>query len=204
MIKRIGIFGGTFNPVHNAHLTIAEQSYLQYQLDQVIFMPAGKPPHKQNEHILEDKQRLDMLALAIINRDYIVISDYEIQKKGLSYTAETLIELTALNPQYRYYFIMGTDSLFQLENWRSPEIICRLTTLLVAIRDPEHKVGIYAQADYLKDKFGARVELIVIPNHEISSHDIRARVSLGQTIHDMVPAAVESYIHSNHLYTKSQ
>lgn len=198
--RRIGIMGGTFNPVHNGHLLIAEQSYHEYHLDQILFMPAGHPPHKQRQNISGYEDRLAMLLLATEDIPYFGVSDYELNKKSLSYTYETLSYFTRQYPDNEYYFIMGADSVKDLDNWCHPEIILKLAHILAAVRGDTDVEALNREADKLRSKYGARISLLGAPELDISSRELRARVAKGASIRFMVPDKVRKYIYEHHLY----
>lgn len=198
--KRVGIMGGTFDPVHIGHLLIAEQSYRQYGLDYVIFMPAGRPPHKQDQEIISNKDRLAMLRLATEDIPYFRVSDYELNKQGLSYTFETLSELSRKFPDTEYYFIMGADSVKDMDHWRYPEIILNLAHILAAVRDNTDIQALQAEAQRLREKYSARISLLGAPELDISSRELRGRIAAGQSIRFMVPEKVRNYIYYYHLY----
>ena len=204
MHKRIGIMGGTFNPVHIGHLLIAEQSYHEYGLDYILFMPAGHPPHKQQQNIIKNEDRLAMLLLATDEVPYFHVSDYELKKPGLSYTYETLSYLTKRAPENEYYFIMGADSVKDLESWRHPEIILNLAHILAAVRGDTDIEALKYEAERIKDKYAAKISLLGAPELDISSRELRERVALGASIRFMVPEKVRNYIYDHHLYKEAQ
>ena len=197
---RIGIMGGTFNPVHNGHLMLARQSYFEYKLDKVIFMPAGRPPHKQDMQILNDTDRLNMLQAAVGNTPYFEISAYEIQKNGLSYTFETLEYLHKVFEDAMLYFIMGADSVNSIETWVRPDRILRLAHILAAVRDDTDLCALDRQARYLRQKYGGRISLLSLPQMNISSHEIRNLAKSGASIAHLVPQTVAAYIQNHGLY----
>ena len=128
--------GGTFDPIHMGHLILGEQSYEQLSLDKVLFMPSGNPPHKRNRAgRASDRQRVDMVRLAISDNPHFELSLAEMHEKGYTYTYRTLEELKEQNPDTDYYFIIGADSLFSFEEWKEPGRICDACTLVVAVRD---------------------------------------------------------------------
>lgn len=128
--------GGTFDPIHMGHLILGEQSYEQFQLDKVLFMPSGNPPHKRDRAgRASDNQRVDMVRLAIEDNPHFELSLAEMHETGYTYTYRTLEELKEYNPDTDYYFIIGADSLFAFDEWMEPERICRACTLVVAVRD---------------------------------------------------------------------
>lgn len=198
--KRVGIMGGTFNPVHIGHLLIAEQSYHEYDLDYVVFMPAGRPPHKQNEEILDNASRLAMLSLATRDVPYFRVSDYELNKHGLSYTWETLMYYTQKNKDTDYYFIMGADSVQNIETWCHPEKILAMAHILAAVRDDTDVAALQKRADELVRRYNARISLLGAPEMDISSRELRERIARGASIRFMVPEKVRSYIEFHHLY----
>lgn len=201
--KRVGIMGGTFNPIHIGHLLIAEQSYHEYGLDYVLFMPAGHPPHKQQENIVENKDRLAMLLLATENVPYFHVSDYELNKQGLSYTSQTLAHLTFQSPENDYYFIMGADSVKDLGHWHHPEEILKMAHILAAVRGDTDIEALKEEAQKLKQQYNARISLLGAPELDISSRELRERVVRGHSIRFMVPDKVRDYIYDHGLYAKT-
>lgn len=199
--KKIGILGGTFNPIHIGHLIIAENAYDEFDLDEVWIMPAFIPPHKRNDYILDDELRLKMVQYATLERPYFKTSDYEIQKEDVSYTAETLKSLSRIYPEYEYYFIVGADSLLAIDTWYHPEVIFRYATVLAAVRDDADTDMLIKKAEILKQNYQAKIYIMSVPKVDISSTMIRRRVACGQTINYFVPDKVRDYIYENHLYT---
>lgn len=200
--KKVGILGGTFDPVHTAHLILAETAWQQFQLDTVLIMPSGNPPHKEGREISASSHRIRMLQLAIDDNKHFKLSTVEVERAGKTYTAETLTELCRYNTDCCYYFIVGADSLFQIEQWRQPEIILSHTILLAAVRDHMEEAQTRERIAYLKEKYGAECYLLQTPNMMISSSLIRDRVSQGESIRYLVPRDVEKYIYQNKLYSK--
>ena len=131
--KRVGIMGGTFNPIHYGHLRLAQEAQQQVLLDKILFMPSGRSYMKKN--VLDTQKRVEMTALAIKQYSKFELSLIEAQKTGNTYTCETLQYLTRTNSDTQYYFIIGADSLFQIEQWRSPKQIFEFAILICAIRD---------------------------------------------------------------------
>lgn len=198
MKKRIGILGGTFDPIHNGHILLAKNTYNQFALDEVLIMPSSNPPHKKDSTVLDSHHRCKMIQLAIKNEPGLTFSDIEIRRKGYTYTADTLTEL--IDVYGIIYFIIGADSLFQIEKWYHPEITMKLATLVVANRDHKQSSEINDQIDHLKRRYGAHIEILNEFESPYSSSQIRANVSKGISIKDMVPDAVEEYIINNRLY----
>ncbi len=195
--EKIGIMGGTFNPIHNGHLILAQTAYDQLHLDKVLFIPSGNSYMKRN--VLNVCQRIEMVRLAIRQYPYFELSLIEAQRLGNTYTYETLEELTILNPNAKYYFIMGADSLFQIEQWRYSQRIYQLSTLVCAIRQEYHLESIKRQGALLVQK-GADILYLDIQKIEISSTDIRKKVKEKLPISEYVPIEVANYIRQEHLY----
>lgn len=195
--KRIGIMGGTFNPIHNGHLLLAKKAQEQVLLDQVLFMPSGNSYMKRN--VLDTQKRVDMVALAIERYPYFELSLIEAQKSGNTYTYETLEYLKAANPDIQYYFIIGADILFQIEQWRNPRQIFEMAVLVCAVREDYDLDSIQAKGNFLAAS-GASIVYLDMPKLDISSTDIRAKVKSGLSITDLVPPEVAHYIEQEHLY----
>ena len=199
--KKKGIMGGTFDPIHIGHLILGENTCLQFGLDSVLFMPCGNPPHKQDrEGRATTQQRIEMVRLAIADNPHFELSLVETHDQGYSYTKETLKKLTTEHPDTDYYFIMGADSLFHFEHWRGPEEICRLATLVVAVRNHLPAKKLDQQIAYIREKFHARIEKLDTPNIDISSETIRQWIQEGKSLRYYVRDNVISYIEQEHLY----
>lgn len=195
--KRIGIMGGTFNPIHNGHLLLAQRAQEQVLLDKVLFMPSGNSYMKEN--VLETQKRVDMVALAIRKYPDFELSMIEAQKSGNTYTFETLKFLTRSNPQEQYFFIIGADILFQIEQWRNPEQIFQRAVLVCAVRDDYDIDAIHKKGNVLAAS-GADIIYLNMPRLDISSTDIRAKVKSSLSISKLVPSEVAHYIEQEHLY----
>lgn len=200
-MAKIGILGGTFDPIHNGHLRLGREAYEQFGLDAVWFMPTGNPPHKKDHKITEGEMRERMVKLAIADTPYFLYSDFELRRKGNTYTAQTL---SLLREEYRedmFYFIIGADSLYQIEQWFHPELVMKLAVLLVAGRayHDDHQ-PFDRQIEYLTARYGAKIYPIRCREMDVSSEEIRASVSDGHSIHGFVPDAVEEYIKDHGLY----
>lgn len=196
--KRIGIMGGTFNPIHNGHIELAKAAYEQYHLDEILFMPSGEPPHKIGDLIAPAVHRSSMVKLAIEPYEFMLFSDFELKQFGFSYTAVTLTELTKV--YHNIYFIIGADSLLNLQNWYHPEIVMNLCTLLVANRDCHIVEELRMHSDILCKEYGAKIEFLNTPNIPISSTVIRENIKQGTSIRDFVPDKVANYINEHKLY----
>lgn len=200
--KKVGILGGTFDPVHTAHLILAENAWQQFKLDTVLLMPSGNPPHKEGREITPASHRVRMLQLAIEDNKHFKLSTVEVERGGKTYTAETMTELCKYNPDCEYYFIVGADSLFQLEKWRSPEIILSRAVLLASVRDQIEASKLEEKISCLEKKYHARIHMLHTPNMLLSSSVIRERAARGESIRYLVPKDVEKYIYQNKLYSQ--
>lgn len=195
--KKVGIMGGTFNPIHNGHLMLAQEAYRQVGLDHVLFLPSGNSYMKRN--VLDAGKRVNMVRLAIKNYPYFKLSLIEVEKSGNTYTYETLEALTASNPNVQYHFIIGADALFQIEKWLHPERIFQLSVLVCAVRDQFDMASIKEKGNMLV-RAGARILYLDMPGIEISSTEIRNRVQNGLPITQYVPVEVANYIRQERLY----
>jgi nicotinate-nucleotide adenylyltransferase len=198
--ERIGVLGGTFDPVHNGHLRIADTLRTALNLDRVLWVPAGRPPHKSDQIVSSDRDRLAMLDLALAGSATDEISTIDIDRSGPSYTADTLEILAGRFPSARLFFLMGEDSLRDLPTWHDPERILRVAELAVAGRP-----GVETDLESLELQVpGVGKHVHVVPTKEIaiSSSDIRRRVRESQPVGGLVPAIVEAYIRDNGLYAR--
>ncbi len=197
---RIGIYGGTFSPVHNGHVRAAQAFMEQMWLDILYIIPTGVTPHKAMDGDATPVDRLEMCRLAFADTEGIIVSDMEIRRTGKSYTVDTLREL--YDPDNRLFFLMGTDMLLTLDKWREPEEIFRLCYPVYIRREADASLDeaiINKIADYYT-RFGKVVRRIVAEPIEVSSSDIRRRIADGRPIHGMVPDAVAHYIEERRLY----
>jgi len=196
---RIGVLGGTFDPIHLAHLVAAEEVRVRIALERVLFVPAGMPPHKLHVNVTPTKHRLKMVELAIADNPHFTLSRVDIDRFGPSYTVDT-IELLhdEYGPEAEIYFIMGSDSLSELLTWHKPERLIRLCRI-VALTRPGHRVDL-KELNRLLPGAIARVQLLDMPLLEISGTELQRRVRAGLPIKYLVPPAVEAYIHRHGLY----
>jgi len=198
--KHVGIIGGTFNPIHLGHLILAEHAQEEFNLDEILFIPAGISYFKDPATVLDSKTRITMTGEAIQNNPHFALSTIETDRPGNSYTYETLEELKAKNPDTTYYLIIGADSLFQIELWKNPEIIFEKSVVLAAARKGQTTDELIARIDELNKKYKADIRLLPMPYIEISSTEIRDRIKAGKSIRYMVHPCTAEYISKNHLY----
>ena len=190
---KIGLFGGTFDPVHFGHLIIAESIRSDMDLDRIILLPAALPPHKQNQQITAFRHRVAMLRLAIENNPDFIISEQEFNQHGLSYTIDTIQYFKSTFPDNLFYLIIGADSLFEMDTWKDPEHILQRVPVIVARRSGY-------PFDSAAAKWRDRCQWIDTPCIELSSSDIRSRIAANLSIRFRVPRPVEDYIVQNGLY----
>lgn len=204
-MAKIGIMGGTFDPIHNGHLLLGRQAYQEYRLDQVWFMPCGQPPHKKDHKITEADKRCEMTELAIANNPNFILSKIEANRKGNTYTAQTLDILHKEYPEHTFYFIIGADSLFEIGGWYKPELILHSATLLVANRSYDKAgLSVVDQIRLLKKVYGAKICLLHCERIDISSADLRHMYANGESLAPYVPESVENYIRLHHLYQETE
>lgn len=199
-MKKVGIMGGTFNPIHIGHLIIAEKAREQFALDEVLFIPCGVPYMKDVREVISSDIRVEMVSLAIKGNPFFNISTIEIEKAGSTYTYETLETLKGENPDTDYYFILGADSLWAIADWKEPERIFCNCHILAAVRGDKSREDMQAQTDSLKNKYGADISLLQTNYIGFSSSEIRALVKTGKSIRYMVTEPVYDYIVKNGLY----
>lgn len=200
-LMRIGIFGGSFDPVHTGHLMIAEQCREQARLDEVWFVPSAVAPHKQGGPVASDRQRREMLEFALAGHDHFRCHDIELKRGGTSYTVETLQTLRACQPADEWFLIIGSDSLRGFSSWREPALICQLALPLVYQRPgqtaPLELFEPFVDRERLEQIRAHRIEAVSV---EISSTLIRERIAAGKSIRFLVPRAVGKYIEASGLY----
>lgn len=201
-MRKIGILGGTFNPVHKGHLTMAKMALEQFGLDEVWFMPSKRPPHKDNSQLASDEDRKNMIALAIAWEEKLQLSEMELLRDGITYTADTLRQLKEEYPETEFYFILGADSLYQIETWKEPAKVMQLVHILCAPRYPSTLLEDELRRGYLEEHYGAKIHFINMKPMRVSSESIRAMLKCGQEeAVDYLPEAVFDYIHERRLYS---
>lgn len=200
-MAKIGIVGGTFDPIHKGHLMLGHQAYREYELDEIWFMPSGIPPHKTDHRITDTNDRCEMVCLAIAGTPYFRFSDFEVKREGNTYTAETLRLLNQEYPEHHFYFIIGADSLYEIETWYHPELVMSQTTLLAADREyPNAPCTIDERIADLTERYHAQIFRLHCKEVLAASADIRRMLANGQSVQDYLPKAVESYIVAHNLY----
>ncbi len=198
MADIVGIMGGTFNPVHNGHIAIAKAAHDQFNIPDILVMPSYSPAYKDNDSIVSAAHRCNMISLAIKDYDYMQLSTIEIDRRGKTYTADTL---RLIKDNYdKIYFIIGADSLYTLDNWYKPDYICAHCHILAANRNSHAVTELIKMRDLLVNKYNASIDFIDCKNYPISSTSIRQMAAAGQNIEPLVGSAVAEYITNNKLY----
>lgn len=198
-MKKYGIFGGSFNPIHYGHLMICEYIKEEMGLDKVIFIPTGNPPHKEIDVSAED--RYQMVKLAIASNPDFAISDIETTRVKLSYTVDTIKELKKTYKEEKLYFLIGLDSLFQLKTWKKIKDLSREIEFVVAQR-PGYldEKNIKREIEFLRESYGTKITLIKTPLYEISSTDLRQRIKEDKSLRYLIPEKVIDYIKESDFY----
>lgn len=202
MGRKIGILGGTFNPIHNGHLSLGECALNQLNLDEIWFMPSGQTNLKKGLYVLPGSDRAALILHAIEGKEKFHFSDLELKRPGTTYTYETLSELKIMYPEYEFYFILGADCLFSIERWMEPAIIMSQAVLVSAVRGEADKASLEKQAEYLESKFNAKIKLLDFNKDDVSSSEIRNRIVHGKSIEHLVPPSVAKYIQTHYCYQR--
>lgn len=200
-MSRIGIMGGTFNPIHQGHLMLAQKAYEQFELDKVLVIPNKLPAYKDQDELLDSKQRSRMVQLAIADYPYMEFSDLELTRSGPTYTIDTLQSLKQEYPEDDFYFILGGDSLADLHKWRAYKEILTLTVILCARRNdadvPElEQIKLWLEAEVAE----AQIYIMDTPMMNISSTEIREQLQSGEKAPQGIPEAVLTFIQEYDLY----
>ncbi len=194
---KLGIFGGTFNPIHLGHLLIAQDALEAFGLSKVLFIPAATPPHKRGEYLAPDRHRLAMVKLATRDNPRFAVSDIELRRGGVSYTVDTMRTLRKLHPRAELFLLIGSDSLNEFHTWRSAAELARLCRVIAVLRPGEKRFRFENRR-----LPGLRPLTLQAHPFAVSSTEIRERVRKGQSVRYLVPVAVQSYIEKHGLYRK--
>ena len=201
---RTGIYGGTFNPIHTGHVRLLEDFIRRLELDRVLLIPTGIPPHKQAHALASARQRLDMCRLAVegVKGAPIELCEIELHRPGKSFTADTLEQLRGLYPEDEFFLLMGEDMFLTVDKWYRPEAIMALSTLCCSPRSPDGLQKLEAKKAQLERDFSARCRVEDIPYFPASSTQVRERAEKGEDLCGLVPEKVARYIWENNLYRK--
>lgn len=199
-MQKIGILGGSFDPIHMGHLNIAESARAEFDLDEVWFIPAGHSPNKDEREMTSAEMRAGMTARAIADHAYFKLSRIELNSAGTSYTYLTLTRLKEQYPAVEFYFIMGADSLDYFDSWYHPEIICEKAVILTAVRDDMDAAQVLEKIADIKALFPARIYPLRGGRTDISSTEVRKSIRSGEPLNSMLPLPVWQYIREHGLY----
>ena len=203
MAQRIGLYGGSFNPIHNGHLIVARAVAEQVSLERVMLLPSVRPPHKGDRQLLDARHRAEMVRLAITGETLFEFSDYDLTRDGPSYTIDTVMRFReVLGPQVELHWIIGADSLSELTTWHRVRDLVEACRIVTAARPGWDAIDWTPLRTILSDAQVAALQAGVLPTPriDISSTDIRRRVREGRSIRYLVPDLVRSYIETNDLY----
>ena len=216
-MKKVGILGGTFDPIHNAHIIFSECAYDQLGLDEMLIMPSPNPPHKDKNKITPLDDRINMIKLALEEHPKLTFSDFELKREGKVYTYETLKLFKSEHPDTEIYFLVGEDSLFNIDKWYKPEEIFANCKIVTSVRElMEYDKNNKNAADYVEERkgktfeeeienhkkqFNAEIFVLKLGNIDISATKVRDRAKVGEDISDLVPAGVAEYIKQNKIYS---
>ncbi|MDD4690825.1 MAG: nicotinate-nucleotide adenylyltransferase [Eubacterium aggregans] len=199
-MEKIGLLGGSFNPIHTGHLLLAESARWEYQLDKVLFIPTGNNPFKRSNQEISRQARMDMVALAIASNPYFEASDIEMNREGKSYTIDTINALEAIYGDVEFYFITGADIMFEITRWREAEALLRRVTFVTSCRPGYSHKKLDRRIAQLKADYNTRILKLLSSEMDIASSNIRSRIKKGQSIKYLIPEAVEHYILDHRLY----
>ncbi|MDW5300556.1 MAG: nicotinate-nucleotide adenylyltransferase [Sedimentibacter sp.] len=200
--RKVGIMGGTFDPIHLGHLVIANEVLNIFKLDEIIFIPSGNPPHK-NGTKASSQDRYLMATLATLSNNKFTVSDIEIKNPEKSYTLNTIAELINIYTDTEFYFITGADAIINLPNWREPEKLLKLCKFIAVSRPGISKEIVEENIAAIEKNFNGNIELLQAPMLQISSTDIRNRFKNGKSAKYLLPESVEQYIIKNNLYLEN-
>lgn len=203
-LKKYGIMGGTFDPIHYGHLVIANEVLSLFDLDKIIFIPTGTPPHKVVAGLTSSYHRYMMTQFATMTNSDFDVSDIEATKSTVSYTIDTIRELTSGNLEDKFYFITGTDAVLELPTWKNTAEILSLCTF-IAVNRPGYVVeGLDKKINAITEKYGGKIFITKVPQLHISSTDIRNRIFSDRPVKYLLPETVEQYILKNGLYKEKK
>ena len=197
---KIGILGGSFDPIHKAHIYMAKAARKAMQLDQVWLIPAGHSPNKDEGRMTSAADRLEMVRIAVSGDDSLWACDEEVVSQERSYTYRTLEKLTAAYPMHEFYFIMGGDSLDYFDSWKHPEIIAQLSVILVLVREDFEEEAMQEKIRQMQSLFPCDIRLIPAPRYDLSSTEIRRRIREEDFCRKHLPEGVYAYIREHGLY----
>lgn len=199
-LKKIGIMGGTFDPIHYAHLATAEFIRTKYKLDKILFIPSGNPPHKSDRKVLDKQHRYNMVVLSTMTNENFEVSSIEVDRNEKTYTVDTLRALKNIYPDSKIYFITGADAICDIESWKDVEGNFKLATFIAATRPGISLIKSQDKIEKLRDKYNADILTVYVPSLDISSTYIREQLKENKSVRYLIPENVEKYIYEKGLY----
>lgn len=199
-MSKVGILGGTFNPIHNGHIQMLEYSHKEAKLDKVIIMPTFVPPHKESNNLVSCVHRLNMCRLASERLGYTYVSDFEIKLEGKSYTYRTLQLLKEKNLDDELFFIVGADMFLSMQNWKNPEIIFNLATIIAIPRDDDSVEELAEHYNAVLKRLGAKAIILKKSVLTVSSTFVRDNIDNASVLNKLIDKKVYKYINENNLY----
>ncbi len=194
---RLGIMGGTFDPIHYGHLVAAEEALVQFNLDRVLFMPTGEPARKTHRNVTSAEHRYLMTVIATASNADFTVSRIEVDRPGVTYTVDTMMELRTIHgSETELFFITGADAILDIVTWKDSSQLADVCTLIAATR-PGYDLERFGQIPGSSD---LKVEMMVVPALAISSSDIRERIAKRKPVRYLLPEAVAAYVRKNNLY----
>lgn len=204
-MHRIGLMGGTFDPIHYGHLVTAEEIRAKFELERVIFIPAGHPPHKVKRHVSDQEHRYLMTFLATAPNPFFEVSRIEIDRPGPTYTIDTVRQFKdTYGDDYEFYFITGADAVLEILDWKDAEQLLGLCEFIAATRPGFNNKDIKAQLEHIALRYNKQIYSVEVPSLAISSTDIRQRIREGRPIKYLLPESVEYYIKKCGLYLNEE
>ena len=200
MKEKIGLFGGSFNPIHTGHLLLAESARDQYELDRVLFIPTGNNPFKISLDDISREHRLNMVELAIKDNPYFEVMTHEIDQTGITYTIDTIEEIKKSFPNSDFYFITGADLMFEITLWKGAPELLKSVKFITTFRPGYSHEKLDARIEELQEIYDASIYKLYSSEMDITSSEIRSRVKNGYSIRYLLPEAVEEYIYKEKLY----
>ena len=207
-LKKCGSFaimGGTFDPIHYGHLVTAEVVKHRLGVDKIMFIPTGRPAHKEGKKVVDNEIRYKMTCMATESNKDFVVSRIEIDRPGKTYSIDTVRELKKMfGPDKKFYFITGADAILDILKWRDPEELLKLCEFIAVTRPGYAKKDVLDQIATIAQSYGGKINYYEVPSLDISSSDIRRRVKEGEPIKYLLPENVEKYIYDNGLYKEEE
>jgi len=197
---KVGILGGTFNPIHNGHLYMGKCALDELGLDKILFIPTGVSYLKDQNQILPKEVRFHMVSLCCESDARMEVSDIEINRDGNTYTYETLLALKEMHPDWDMYFIIGADTAYMIESWIKPEIIMKLASLIILYRQGQSLEDLFSQCKHLEEKYRAKCILLKSQAINVSSTEIREKLKVGEDVSKLLPEVLYKFILDNHYY----